>query len=64
MKVIITPSKAMGSVNAPPSKSLAHRLLICAGMCEGESIVHGISEVRTFPQLSIVSRQWVQNIRE
>lgn len=44
MKVIITPSKAMGSVNAPPSKSLAHRLLICAGMCEDESIVHGISE--------------------
>ncbi len=44
MKVVITPSKAMGSVSAPPSKSLAHRLLICAGMCEGESIIHGISE--------------------
>lgn len=44
MKVVITASKANGTVNAPPSKSLAHRLLICAGMCEGESIVHGISE--------------------
>lgn len=44
MKVVITPSKAAGRVSAPPSKSLAHRLLICAGMCEGESIVHGISD--------------------
>ena len=44
MKVIITPSKATGAVKAPPSKSMAHRLLICAGMCEGESIIHGISE--------------------
>ncbi len=44
MKVIITPSSACGSVKVPPSKSLAHRLLICAGMCQGESIVHGISE--------------------
>lgn len=44
MKVTIEKSKAKGTVTAPPSKSLAHRLLICAGMSEGESIVHGISE--------------------
>ena len=44
MIVKITPSKAMGTVDAPPSKSLAHRLLICAGMSEGESIIHGIGE--------------------
>lgn len=44
MTVKITPSKAKGSVIAPPSKSFAHRLLICAGMSDGESVVHGISD--------------------
>ncbi len=44
MIVKISPSRANGSVSAPPSKSLAHRLLICAGMSEGESIIHGISD--------------------
>ncbi len=44
MKVKIEPSVARGTVTAPPSKSLAHRLLICAGMSEGESIIHGISD--------------------
>ncbi|MEE0970258.1 MAG: 3-phosphoshikimate 1-carboxyvinyltransferase [Clostridia bacterium] len=44
MKVKISPSVANGNVFAPPSKSLAHRLLICAGMSEDESIIHGISD--------------------
>ena len=44
MNVTINSSTGSGSVKAPPSKSLAHRLLICAGMSEGESIVHGISD--------------------
>ena len=35
---------AQGTVHVPPSKSMAHRLLICAGMCEGESVVRGISD--------------------
>lgn len=44
MTVTITPSIAKGIVAAPPSKSMSHRLLLCAGMSEGESIVHGILE--------------------
>ncbi len=44
MTVKIEKSTAKGIVTAPPSKSLAHRLLICAGMSEGESVIHGISE--------------------
>ena len=39
----ILPSSAIGTVKAPPSKSMAHRLLICAGLSEGKSIVRGIS---------------------
>lgn len=43
MRVEIRPSKASGTVTAPPSKSMAHRLLICAGLSEGESIVRHLA---------------------
>lgn len=42
MKVEITPSVAMGEITAPPSKSVAHRLLICAALAEGTSIIENI----------------------
>ena len=38
MIVTIEKSKAFGSVEAPPSKSIAHRLLICGAMSEGSEI--------------------------
>lgn len=44
MKVRIGRGTAKGAVSAPPSKSMAHRLLICAGLSDGECIVHGISD--------------------
>lgn len=44
MNVRVYPGGAKGVVNAPPSKSMAHRLLICAGMCAGESVIGGISD--------------------
>ncbi len=44
MKVIIEKGKAKGFVEAPPSKSMAHRLLICAGLSKGTCTVRGISE--------------------
>ena len=43
MTVTIKKGVASGSVKAPPSKSMAHRMLICAAMCEGESRISGIS---------------------
>ncbi len=43
MKVRIEKGTARGSVSAPPSKSMAHRLLISAAMAEGVSRVKGIS---------------------
>lgn len=43
MQVTINPSIANGSICAPPSKSMAHRLLICAGLSYGESRVSGLS---------------------
>lgn len=39
----IKPGKGKGIMEAPPSKSMAHRLLICAGLSEGKSVVEGIS---------------------
>ncbi len=43
MIVKIQKSIANGTIIAPPSKSMAHRMLICASLAEGKSIVHGIS---------------------
>ena len=42
MKAIITPSKAKGTVLAPPSKSMAHRMLMGAGLAEGISVIQNI----------------------
>ncbi|MCQ2385454.1 MAG: 3-phosphoshikimate 1-carboxyvinyltransferase, partial [Clostridia bacterium] len=39
----VTPSVASGTVQAPGSKSMTHRLLICGGLAQGESVVHGVS---------------------
>ena len=42
MIVTITPSKASGRVQAPPSKSMAHRLLLCAGFSAGTSEISNV----------------------
>ena len=42
MNVTIHSGKAVGTVAAPPSKSMAHRLLICAGLAEGTSRISGL----------------------
>ncbi len=39
MKISITPSVARGEASPPPSKSVAHRLLICAALCDGVSTI-------------------------
>lgn len=41
--VKIFPKKLKGSVNIPPSKSLAHRAIISSGLAKGESIIENIS---------------------
>lgn len=43
MRVEIRPSRPCGTVLAPPSKSMAHRLLICAGLSAGESVVRRLA---------------------
>ncbi len=43
MRIRIEPGVATGTVAAPPSKSMAHRLLICAGLADGVSRVHGVA---------------------
>ena len=44
MKVTFTPSHLQGTITAPPSKSMAHRMLICGGLSEGVSTIRGISD--------------------
>ncbi|MBR4336545.1 MAG: 3-phosphoshikimate 1-carboxyvinyltransferase [Clostridia bacterium] len=43
MKAVFSPSTPRGSVEAPPSKSAAHRRLICAGLADGVSFLSGIA---------------------
>lgn len=43
MEVIIKPGKAKGTAAAPPSKSYAHRLIICAALSHGTSTVRGVA---------------------
>ena len=44
MNVKIHKGTPSGKVNAPPSKSMAHRILICAAMANGKSTISGISD--------------------
>lgn len=43
MKAEIKPSCAFGKITVPTSKSVAHRLLICAALAEGVSVIKGIT---------------------
>lgn len=44
MKCIkIMPSTLKGEISVPPSKSISHRMLICAGFCSGKSILKNIA---------------------
>ena len=40
----IKASRPRGRLTAPPSKSMAHRLLISAALSEGESVIHRIAD--------------------
>ncbi len=42
MQVTIRKSTAVGTVTVPPSKSLAHRYLICAALANGTSVISGV----------------------
>ena len=44
MKVNIIPSLLQGTVRVPPSKSVAHRLIIGAALAEGTSHIHNLAE--------------------
>ena len=44
MNVTIFPSAARGTVKAPASKSVAHRMMIGAALAEGVSVLQGVEE--------------------
>jgi 3-phosphoshikimate 1-carboxyvinyltransferase len=43
MNITIHPGRAKGIISAPSSKSMAHRMLICAGLSQGISRISGLS---------------------
>lgn len=64
MKVRISPGRVRGTMKASPSKSVAHRLLLCAGLSGGTSVIHGISDSEdmkaTLDCLSAVGAVWTK----
>ena len=42
MNIVINPRPLSGRVVIPPSKSISHRALICAALCQGESEITGV----------------------
>lgn len=42
MKAVIKPSIAHGKVTIPPSKSMAHRAIICAALAKGTSVISNV----------------------
>lgn len=42
MSISLTPKKLKGSVKVPPSKSMAHRAIICASLARGRSVIKNI----------------------
>lgn len=42
MEQKITPKQVKGCLQVPPSKSMGHRLLICAGLAHGTSVIRNI----------------------
>lgn len=43
MTLTLSPTKLSGSVTPPPSKSLAHRMILAAALAEGESVLENIT---------------------
>lgn len=43
MDIEITPSKLRGEVDIPSSKSMTHRMLICAALAHGKSVISNVS---------------------
>lgn len=42
MNITVSPAKLHGTVRVPSSKSAAHRMLICAALAEGISVISGV----------------------
>ncbi len=42
MDIRIKPAALHGKLNVPPSKSISHRMLICAALCDGESVINDV----------------------
>ena len=66
MDVQITPQKLSGRVTPPPSKSMAHRLLIAAALADGISTVRGVAFSRdieaTLRCIQALGGRWEQPV--
>ena len=57
MKVTIATSLGKGHVHIPPSKSMAHRAIICASLAKGRSVISNVAyskDIRATIELSLI----------
>ena len=43
MKIKVYPSVCTGEIQIPPSKSMAHRAIMCASLAKGKSVISNIA---------------------
>ncbi|MEG2353946.1 MAG: 3-phosphoshikimate 1-carboxyvinyltransferase [Clostridium sp.] len=63
-EISILPSELSGKVMIPPSKSMSHRALICAGLSRGKSLVYNIEFSKDIIATSEALKTLGANIRE
>ena len=53
MNIKITPAKLSGRVTVPPSKSVAHRMIIAAALAKGRSVIDNL-----YPSVDILATMY------
>lgn len=64
-RAVLTPSRLHGSVTVPPSKSAAHRAILCAALARGESRLSNIADSEDMrATLGAIEAIGIQVVRE
>lgn len=64
MEIMLTPSVLEGRLNIPSSKSVGHRLLICAALAMGESQIYGLTMSKDINATMVALRKFGASFEE
>lgn len=63
MKARVAPTACSGHVAIPPSKSMAHRAIICAALAQGTSVIKNVAYSQDIKSQLPVCSSWVPMFR-